>query len=133
MIHAMRKFIKIAVSTVLILVAAFLLFGVAVRSLFIVMRMSTGTMQPLITTNDIVIAARHFDVASLRSGDLVVVVLPVGDNSIPTVRKIAQQTNTPAGQFYLVATGTNSIDSRQLGALPAADIRGKVIQIVRGR
>jgi hypothetical protein len=122
----------IAVSTVLILVAAFLLFVVAVRSFFIVMEMSTNTMQSLITTDDVVIAARYFDVASLRSGDLVVVVLPVGTNSIPTVRKIEQQTNTPAGQFYLVATSTNGIDSRFLGPLPAADIRGKVIRILRG-
>jgi signal peptidase I len=128
----MKKFIKIAVSTILILVVAFLLFVVAVRSFYIVMRMSTNTMQPLITTNDVVIAARHFDVASLRTGDLVVVALPVADYSTLTVRKIEQQTNTPAGQFYLVAASTNGVDSRFLGPLPASVVRGKVIRILRG-
>jgi hypothetical protein len=134
----MRRFIKIAVSTVLILAAAFLLFSVAVRSSFIVMRMYTNTMQPLITTNDVVIAAKHFNVASLRSGDLVVVDIGPYLQSYPpvshmlTVRKIEQQTNPLAGQFYLRAVSTNGIDSRQLGALPAAAIRGRVIWILRG-
>jgi signal peptidase I len=132
----MRKFTKIAISTVLILVAAFVLFVVVVRSFFIVLQMPTPTMQPLISTNDVVVATKHFDVGSLRSGDLVVVSLPMaalgGKDGILTVRKIEQQTNTLAGQFYVVAVSTNGIDSRQLGALPAADIRGRVIRIFRG-
>jgi signal peptidase I len=128
----MRTFTKIALRTVLILIAAFLLFVVVVRSLFIVSPMQTGSMQPLIATNDIVVATKLFHTSSLRSGDLVVADIPIPDGShILTVRKIEQQTNTPAGQFYLQAVSTNGLDSHFFGALPASAIRGRVIWIVR--
>jgi hypothetical protein len=129
----MRTFIKIVVRAVLILVGVCVLFVVGVRSLFIVLPMPTKTMQPLITTNDVVVATKWFHVASLRTGDFVVVALPRPDGSkILTVRKIEQQTNTPAGHFFVRAASTNGVDSIQLGALPAADIRGKVIRIFKG-
>lgn len=131
--RVMKMLVKIIVGTVLILVAVLVISIIALHSYYIFMRMPTNTMQPLITTNDIVVAAKHFDLASLRNGDLVVVALPVGIDSVLTVRKIEQQTNTPAGQFYLVAASTNGIDSRLVGPVPAADLRGKVTQIVRGR
>jgi signal peptidase I len=128
----MRPFTKIAVRTVLILIAAFLLFVVVVRSLFIVSPMRTGSMLPLIATNDIVVATKLFHTSSLRSGDLVVADIPIPDGShILTVRKIEQQTNTPAGQFYLQAASTNGLDSHFFGALPASAIRGRVIWIIR--
>src|ERR1017187_686052 len=128
----MRTFTKIALRTVLILIAAFLLFVVVVRSLFIVSPMQTGSMQPLIATNDIVVATKLFHTSSLRSGDLVVADIPIPDGShILTVRKIKQQTNTPAGQFYLQAASTNGLDSHFFGALPASAIRGRVIWIFR--
>jgi signal peptidase I len=129
----MRTFVKIAIRAVLILVVFFVLFVLVVRSLFIVSPMRTGSMQPLIASNDIVIAAKWFKVASLRNGDLVVVALLIpGGSKILTIRKIEQQTNTPAGQFYLIAASTNGIDSRRLGAFQTADIRGRVIRIFRG-
>jgi signal peptidase I len=131
----MRTFAKIAVRTVLIFIAVFLLSVVVVRSFFIVLQMPTRSMQPLINSNDVVVATKYFDVASLHSGDLVVVslpfILPGYQSSILTVWKIEQQTNTPAGQFYLRAASTNGVDSLQLGALPAADIRGRVIRAFR--
>jgi len=118
----------------LILIAVFVLCIVVLRSFFIFLQMPTPTMQPLISTNDVVMASKHFDVSSLRSGDLVVVDLPLpgSRDSIYTVRRIEQQTNTPAGQFYLVAANTKGLDSHFLGALPASEIRGKVIHIFRG-
>jgi signal peptidase I len=129
----MKTFIKIVVRTILILIVAFVLFVVVVRSFFIILPMPTNSMRPLLTTNDVVVAAKWFHVNSLRNGDLVVVALPIPDGSkILTVRKIDQQTNTPAGQFYLSAAGTNGVDSRQLGTLPAADIRGRVVRIFKG-
>ena len=116
----------------MILIAAFLLFVVLVRSLFIVSPMQTGSMQPLIATNDIVVATKLFHTSSLRSGDLVVADIPIPDGShILTVRQIEQQTNTPAGQFYLQAASTNGLDSHFFGALPASAIRGRVIWIIR--
>ncbi len=128
----MRTFTKIAVRTVLILIAAFLLFVVVVRSLFIVSPMRTGSMQPLIATNDIVVATKLFHTSSLRSGDLVVADIPIPDGRhILTIRKIEQQTNTPAGQFYLQAVSTNGLDSHFFGALPASAIHGKIIWIIR--
>jgi signal peptidase I len=129
----MRTFTKIAVRSVLILILVCVLFVIAVRSLFIVSPMRTGSMQPLIATNDIVVATKLFHTSSLRSGDLVVADIPIPDGShILTVRKIEQQTNTPAGQFYLQAASTNGLDSHFFGALPASAIRGRVIWIYRG-
>ena len=129
----MRKLLRIAVKAILILVVIVLLFVVVVRSLFIVLPMPTNSMRPLLTTNDVVVAAKWFHIDLLHNGDLVVVALPRPDGSkILTVRKIDQQTNTPVGQFYLSAASTNGIDSHQLGTLPAADIRGRVIRIFRG-
>src|SRR5690242_8428591 len=123
----MKKFLKIVLATVLILIVAFALFVVVVRSFFIVMPMPTNSMKPLLTTNDVVVAKKRFDISSLHNGDLVVVNLPIPDGTkILTVRVIDQRTNTLAGQFYLSAVGTNGIDSKFLGTLPAADIRGKV-------
>lgn len=134
-IHAMRTFIKIAVRTVLILIAIFLLLVLVVRSFFIVLPMPTNSMRPLLTTNDVVVAKKWFDASSLQNGDLVVVSLPIQDGKgtkILTVRIIDQQTNTPTGQFYLSAAGTNGVDSKFLGTLPAADIRGKIIRVYKG-
>jgi len=129
----MRTFTKIAVMTVLILIAVSLLFVLVVRSLFIVSPMRTGSMQPLIASNDIVVASKWFHVASLRSGDLVVADIPIpGGSRDLTVRKIEQQPDTPAGQFYLRAVSTNGLDSKWFGALPASNIVGKVIWIHRG-
>lgn len=116
----------------MILIAASLLFVVVVRSLLIVSPMRTGSMQPLIATNDIVVATKLFHTSSLRSGDLVVADIPIPDGShILTVRKIEQQTNTPAGQFYLQAASTKGLDSHFFGALPASAIRARVIWIIR--
>ena len=118
----------------MILAAVFLFFVVVARSLFIVSPMKTGSMQPLIATNDIVVAAKWFHISSLRDGDLVVADIPIsGGGSVLTVRKIEQQTNTPAGQFYLRAASITGVDSHSFGALPAAAIRGKVIWIFKGR
>lgn len=129
----MKKFLKIVLATVLIFIVAFALFVVVVRSVFIVMPMPTNSMQPLLTTNDVVVAKKRFDISSLHNGDLVVVNLSIPDGTkILTVRIIDQRTNTPAGQFYLSAADTNGIDSKFLGTLPAADIRGKVIHIFKG-
>jgi signal peptidase I len=131
----MRAFIKIAVRTVLILIAIFLLFVLVVRSFFIVLPMPTNSMRPLLTTNDVVVAKKWFNASSLQNGDLVVVSLPIPDGKgtkILTVRIIDQQTNTPAGQFYLSAASTNGIDSKLLGTLPETDIRGKVIHLFKG-
>ena len=128
----MRTFTKIAVRTVVILIVVFLLLVVVGRSLFIVSPMRTGSMQPLIATNDIVVAAKWFHTSSLRSGDLVIAAIPIpGGGSVLTVRKIEQQTNTPTGQFYLQAVSTNGLDSHFVGALPASAIRGKVVWIIR--
>jgi signal peptidase I len=94
--------------------------------------MSTDSMRPLIATNDIVVAAKWFHMASLRAGDLVVADIPIPKGRVLTIRQIEQQPNIPAGQFYLRAVNTNGIDSRQFGALPAKDIRGRVIWIMKG-
>ena len=88
-------------------------------------------MQPLIVTDSIIVAVKRFHAASLRSGDLVVVDIPTPEGRVLTVRKIEQQPDTMAGQFYLRAVNTNGYDSRQFGALQVADIRGKVIWIFR--
>ena len=129
----MKRFFKIVVATILVFIVVFVLFVVVVRSFFIVMPMPTNSMKPLLTTNDVVVAKKSFDVTSLHNGDLVVVDLPIPDGTkIFTVRIIDQRTNTPAGQFYLSAAGTNGIDSRMIGTLPAADIRGNVVRIYKG-
>ena len=127
----MRTFTKIALRSVLILIGVFLLFIVIVRSTFIVWRMENDTMWPLVTSNDVVVATKWFHVTSLHAGDLVIVDLPMPIGPTPTVRKIEQQTNTPAGQFYLRAVNTNGVDSQWLGALPARDIEGKVVWIIK--
>ena len=100
MIRTMKTFTKITVWTVLILIAVLLVSVVALRSFYIFLPMPTGTMQPLITTNDVVIAAKHFNVGTLRNEDLVIVDLPLpgSRDSIFTVRRIEQPMNTPAGQ-----------------------------------
>ncbi|HZF01745.1 MAG TPA: S26 family signal peptidase [Methylomirabilota bacterium] len=129
----MKNLFKIVVTIILILIVVFVLFVVIVRSLFIVMPMPTNSMKPLLTTNDVVVAKKRFDISSLSNGDLVVVNLSIPDGTkILTVRIIDQRTNTPAGQFYLSAASTNGIDSKFLGTLPATDIRGKVIHIFKG-
>jgi hypothetical protein len=103
--------------------------------MFFVARMYDSSMSPLIAPNDIVIATRCFRTASLRSGDLVFVDIPACGGLVPTVRRIQQRTNTPAGQFYFEAANTNAdawTDSRLLGTLPVEDIRGRVIWVGKG-
>jgi signal peptidase I len=129
----MRTVAKITLRVVIGLVAVYLVVLLLAHSVFVVARMGSDSMSPLIGSNDFVIATRCFRTASLHSGDLVLVRLPLpGGDSVVTVRRIEQQTNTPAGEFYLQAAKTNGIDSRFLGALPSSDIRGRVLWITRG-
>ena len=130
----MRPFTKIALKAVLIVVAAFAVLVVVVRSLFIVSPMRTDLMEPLIATTDIVVATKLFSASSLRSGDLVVADIPAPRGGrVLTVRKIEQQPDTPSDSFYLQAANSNGADSRLFGPLPASAIRAKVIWIYRRR
>jgi hypothetical protein len=130
-IRAMRTFTKIAVRTVLVLIAVLVLLVIVARSFFFVAPMRNNTMWPLIASNNIVVADKWFDVASLRTGDLVVVQVPTPAGPVFTVRKIEQQMNTPTGQFYLRAVNTNGLDSRWFGTLPARDIKARVVWIIK--
>jgi hypothetical protein len=56
--------------------------------------------------------------------------IPTPTGRVSNVRKIEQHPNTPVGQLYLRTVNTNSLD-RQLGTLPAKDIRAKVIWIIK--
>jgi type IV secretory pathway protease TraF len=128
----MRRVTTITLRVVIGLVAVYLVLLLLAHSVFIVARMGSSSMSPLIGSNDVVIATRLFHATSLHSGDLVLVALPLGGHDDIAVREIEQQTNTPAGQFYLEALSTNGVDSRFLGALPASDIRGRVLWIAKG-
>lgn len=106
---------------------------------FSIQEMSSDSMEPLISgekispahEGDFVILTKWFSAASLRSGDLVAVEIPIPNGRVLTIREIDQRTNTPAGQFYLRAVNTNGIDSRQLGSIPSKDIRAKVIWVIK--
>ena len=106
---------------------------------FSVMEMGSTSMQPVIAgqgappsrAGDLVVVAKRFRVASLHTGDLVVVDIPTPTGRVRTVRRIEQQSDTPAGQFCVRAESDNGIDSRQFGPLPASDIHGRVIWILR--
>ena len=128
----MKTFTKIAVRSVLILILVCLLFVFVVRTAFIVSPMPTDSMQPLISTNCTIVAARWFHTASLHSGDFVIADIPLPDSKrVLTVRQIEQQPDTPAGQFYLRAANTNGWDSRQFGTLPASNIVGRVLWVLK--
>jgi signal peptidase I len=128
----MRTVTKIVMRAGLVIVTVYLVLLLLAHSIFVIARIGSNSMSPLIASNDVVVATKWFHTASLHNGDLVVVNLPLSEgHNILTIRKIEQQTNTPSGQFYLLAMRTNGVDSRFLGALPAADIRGKVIWIAK--
>lgn len=128
----MRTFTKIAVRSALILILVCLIFVVVVRRAFIVSPMPTDSMQPLISTNSTIVAAKWFRMASLHSGDFVIADIPLPDSKrVLTVRQIEQEPDTPAGQFYLRAANTNGWDSRQFGALPASNIVGRVLWVLK--
>lgn len=128
-----QKKVALVVLTVFVFVVIVICCG------FSVMLMGSGSMQPVITgqgmtgynAGDLVVVAKWFRVDSLRTGDLVAVDIPTPSGRVRTVRRIEQQADTPAGKFYLRAASDNGIDSRQFGPLPASDIRGKVIWILR--
>ena len=85
----MRTFTKIAVRSVLILILVFLILIIVVRTAFIVSPMSPDSMQPLISTNSTIVAARWFRTASLHSGDFVIADIPLPDSKrVLTVRQI---------------------------------------------
>ena len=127
----MKTFAKIAVRTILILIAICVLLIIILR-LFGTWQMRNDTMKPLIASNDVVFATKWFHASSLHNGDLVVVNAPIPTGQVvPTVRQIEQQSNTPSGQFYLRAVNTNGLDSQLFGALPATNILGKVIWIIK--
>jgi len=106
---------------------------------FSVMEMGSTSMQPVIAgqgappshAGDLLVVTRWFRVASLRTGDLVTVDIPTPMGRVRTVRRIEQQPDTPAGRFYFRAASDSGIDSRQFGPLPASDIRGRVVWILR--
>lgn len=132
----MKTFTKSALRKVLALLALSLVLLALARSMFIVDRMGGSSMSPLIAPNDIVIATRWFRSGSLRSGDLVIVDVPDPSchSTFPYVRRVRQK--TPTDQFRFETANTNCYESivmRDVGALPAEEIRGRVIWIVRGR
>jgi hypothetical protein len=128
----MKTSTKIAVRTALILILVCLLFVVVIRMAFIVSPMLPDSMQPLISTNSTIVAARWFRTASLQSGDFVIADIPLPDSKrVLTVRQIEQQPDTPAGQFYLRAANTNGWDSRQFGTLPASNIVARVWWVLK--
>lgn len=128
----MKTFARIAVRMILVLILVCLILVMVVRKAFIVSPESPYSMQPLISTNSTIIAAKWFRTASLHSGDFVVVNIPLPDNKrVLTVRQIEQQPDTPAGLFYLRAADTNGIDSRQCGSLPASNIVARVWWVIK--
>jgi signal peptidase I len=133
----MRTFFQkrvVIVALVACVVAIIILF-----SGFSLKEMGSTSMQPLIMgkgeppshAGDLIVIAKWFRIASLRTGDLVIVDIPTPTGCVHTVRRIEQQPDTPTGQFYLRAESDNGIDSRQFGPLPASDIHGRVIWILR--
>jgi signal peptidase I len=124
---------------VIVLLAVCVLVIVVLFSGFSMMEMGSTSMQPVIAgqgappsrDGDLVVVAKWFRVTSLRTGDLVVVDIPTPTGRVRTVRRIEQQPDTPLGRFYLKAESDNGIDSRQFGSLPASDIHGRVIWILR--
>jgi Signal peptidase, peptidase S26 len=128
----MRPFTKFAARSALILTLVCLIFVVVVRMAFIVSPMSPDSMQPLISTNSTIVAARWYRTASLHSGDFVIADIPLPDsNRVLTVRQIEQQPDTPTGKFYLLAANTNGLDSRRFGTLPASNIVGRVWWVLK--
>lgn len=127
----MKPSVRIAIKGTVLIMVAVILTLVMIRSIFLIWQMPNDTMLPLIRSNDIVVATRWFQSGALRSGDLVVVEVPTPVGNFPTVREIHQQSNTPPGEFYVEAINTNGVDSRQCGALPAKNIKGKVLKIIR--
>ena len=133
----MRTFFQKRVVIVLIAVCAVVF--VVLFSGFSVMEMGSTSMQPVIAgqsappsrAGDLVVVAKWFRVASLRTGDFVTVDIPTPTGRVRTVRRIEQQPDTPAGQFYFRAARDSGIDSRQFGPLPASDIHGRVVWILR--
>ncbi len=128
-----QKRVLIVILAVGVVVAVILFSG------FSVMEMGSTSMQPVISgqgappsrAGDLVVIAKWFRVASLRTGDLVAVDIPTPTGRVRTVRRIEQQPDTLAGQFYVRAASESGIDSRQFGPLPASDIHGRVIWILR--
>ena len=133
----MRTFFQKRVA--LVALAVCIIIIVVLFSGFSVVEMSSTSMQPVIAgqgappsrAGDLVVVAKWFRVASLRTGDLVAVDIPTPTGRVRTVRRIEQQPDTPAGQFYVRAESDSGIDSRQLGPLPASDIHGRVVWILR--
>jgi signal peptidase I len=131
----MRTFFQKKV--VIVALAVFAVVIVVLFSGFSVMEMGSTSMQPVITgkgeppshAGDLVLATKWFRVAALRTGDLVIVDIPTPTGRVRTVRRIEQQPDTPAGQFFVRAE--SGIDSRQFGPLPASDIHGRVVWILR--
>ena len=124
---------------VMIALAVCVIIIVVLFSSFSVMEMGSTSMQPVIAgqgappshAGGLVVVAKWFSVASLRNGDLVVVDIPMPTGRVRTVRRIEQQPETPAGQFYVSAENDGGIDSRQFGPLPASDIHGRIIWILK--
>jgi type IV secretory pathway protease TraF len=122
-----------------VVLAACAVIAVLLFAGFSVMEMGSPSMQPLVAgqgappsrSGDWVLVAKWFHTASLRTGDLVVVNIPTSTGRVRTLRKIEQQPDTPAGQFYVKAVSNSGIDSRQFGPFPASNIYGRVIWIIR--
>lgn len=135
----MRALFKSKKRVVLVLLVFCAIAIAVLATQFAVMEMVSTSMEPLISgqgkppsrRGDLLIIKRWFRISSLRTGDLVVVDIPAPNGRVRTVRKIDQQPDTPAGQFYVRAVSKTGIDSRSFGPLPAQDIRGRVVWIIR--
>ena len=129
----MGKIRAIALKITFVLAAIYLTLLLLAHSVFILLRMGGNSMSPVIKSNDLVVATCWFRVASLHNGDLVVADFAASPSPIRTIRRIEQQKNTPNGQFYLLASETNGLDSRFTGPLSSQAIRGKIIWIIKGK
>jgi signal peptidase I len=117
--------------------------------------MATTSMEPLIRgrgmppsrNGDSVLLSKHVVLNKLEKGDLVYVDMVVNGQLIDTIREVEKlpgdaftvtnadsglvsEVVVPVGMYYITAR-SNGIDSRMIGPISGAQIKGKVIHIFR--
>lgn len=92
--------------------------------MFRFLKVSGQSLTPYFEEGDFVLVAKiPFFLERLKPGDAVVFSHPLYGQMI----KLVEHVELPGDMVFVTGTHANSLDSRQLGPIPRAELQGKVI------
>lgn len=128
-----KRLISVSVSTLVVLVALWLVSPLTIRE------MASDSMMPLIRgqgsppsrEGDRVLLLTSWRFTTPKEGDLVLVEIPTRSGEVETIRRIKSVEPGERPRFVVESIDPKGIDSRHFGSLAAEKLKGKVLYVFK--